>query len=571
MRVDFGGDARAKLLEQLDLALENALVGAEDFLLVFLQRRRDEPLAAGDRLLAVVVRRHRVQIRFRDLDVVAEHAVVAHLQRVDAGARALALFELGDHLLARAADAAQVVELGVEAVADVAAVAHQRTGIVDEAAVDVVAHVDEIVQRAHERSRQRRFACLEEQPDARHDRNRLLQADEIARPGIAERGARDEALEILHAFQDLAELAAVGAAKRELLDGVQAIANAIERDERPQQPGAQQASGHGGDRAVDLVQQGALAAALHRFDNLEVLQRDGIDEQAVGRRLVGDAADVREVGLLRVAQVVRAGRRRPTRPTDGRRGRILRDRSSGTDRAACVARIHARTSTARRASPAADRPPRRAGPGSGRDRRAATISRGRSTITSSASACSPALPAYSAHENSPVVRSSSATPTTGSDPVFRVDSVVRGSDPGQRQEKRGRALVEMLRVGQRTRRHHAHDFAFDDALGFFRIFDLIADGDAEAFLHQAREIRVQGMMRNAAHGNRRALAVFRAGCQRQIEGARRDQRVLVEHLVEVPHAEKQNRVAILLLRVEILPHRRRDVRGVPCGTTGVGM
>ena len=87
MRVGFGGDARAKLLEQLDLPLEDPLVGAEHLFFVFLQRRRDEPLASGDGLLAVVVGRNGVQIRFRDLDVVAEDAVVAHLQRVDARAQ----------------------------------------------------------------------------------------------------------------------------------------------------------------------------------------------------------------------------------------------------------------------------------------------------------------------------------------------------------------------------------------------------------------------------------------------------------------------------------------------------
>ena len=126
MRVDSAATRRAQLLEELDLALEDPFVGAEHLLFVFFQRRRDEPLAAGDRLLAVIVGRNGVQVRLRDLDVVAEHAVVAHLQRVDAGARALALFELGDHLFARSADAAQVVELRVEAVADIAAVAHER-------------------------------------------------------------------------------------------------------------------------------------------------------------------------------------------------------------------------------------------------------------------------------------------------------------------------------------------------------------------------------------------------------------------------------------------------------------
>ena len=76
-------------LEDLELALEDALVGAQHLLLVFLQRRRDEPLAAGDGLLAVIVGGHGAKIRFRDLDVVPEDAVVADLEGGDAGADAL--------------------------------------------------------------------------------------------------------------------------------------------------------------------------------------------------------------------------------------------------------------------------------------------------------------------------------------------------------------------------------------------------------------------------------------------------------------------------------------------------
>ena len=68
------------------------------------------------------------------------------------------------------------------------------------------------------------------------DRERVLQADEIARAGGAERGARDQPLEILDRLDRVAELAALGGAERQLLDGVEAIANRLERDERAQQP-----------------------------------------------------------------------------------------------------------------------------------------------------------------------------------------------------------------------------------------------------------------------------------------------------------------------------------------------
>ena len=138
----------AKLLEELDFALEDPLVGADHLLLVLLQRRRDEPLSAGNRLLAVIVGRNGVQIRFGDLDVVAEDPVIPHLQRADARPRALALLERGDDLLAGAADAAQLVELGIDAVANVAAFAGQCAGLSIRHAVNVVANVGQIVERS---------------------------------------------------------------------------------------------------------------------------------------------------------------------------------------------------------------------------------------------------------------------------------------------------------------------------------------------------------------------------------------------------------------------------------------
>ena len=145
-------------------------------------------------------------------------------------------------------------------------------------------------------------------------------------------------------LQDLAELAAVGAAKGELLDGVETVADPIERDKRAQQPRAQQTPGHGGDRSIDLVQQRTLAAAIHRLDDFEVLERDRVDQQAVRRCLVGDAADVREIGFLRVAQIVeqcagcRHGRRMSIEPEPFEPvGAKLVDQRSG-------ARIRARTS-----------------------------------------------------------------------------------------------------------------------------------------------------------------------------------------------------------------------------------
>ena len=55
--------------------------------------------------------------------------------------------------------------------------------------------------------------------------------------------------------------------------------------------------------------------------------------------------------------------------------------------------------------------------------------------------------------------------------------------------------------------------------------------------------------------------ILGSGRQRQLERARGGERVLVEHLVEIPHPEKDDRVAVLPLGFEILPHGRGRAGG----------
>ncbi len=131
---------------------------------------------------------------------------------------------------------------------------------------------------------------------------------------------------------------------------------------------------------------------------------------------------------------------------------------------------------------------------------------------------------------------------------------------GDGHDERRLARVEIIRVGQRSRRDHANDFALHDAFRFARVLHLIADGDAESLLHQPRDIGVDGVMRHAAHRDPAAGRVLRPRGQRQLERPRGDQRVFVEHLVKVAHPEQQDGVAMLLFGVEILTHRGRRRR-----------
>ncbi len=131
----------------------------------------------------------------------------------------------------------------------------------------------------------------------------------------------------------------------------------------------------------------------------------------------------------------------------------------------------------------------------------------------------------------------------------------------ERHDERRFARVEVIRVGQRAGRDDTDDLAFDDALGFPRILDLVANGDAESFFHEARDVGVHGVKRHAAHRDAAAVCVFRSRGEGQLERTGGDQGVFIEHLVEVAHPKEHDGVPMLLLRVEILTHRRRCRRG----------
>src|SRR5204863_1076024 len=114
-RGDAGGDLGPQRLEQLALARLDALTRGEDRVLVLLERRRDEALAVGDRLSALIVRRHRVEIGLRDFDVIPEDFVEADLERADACPLSLRRLDVRDRVLSAVAERADRIELGVDA------------------------------------------------------------------------------------------------------------------------------------------------------------------------------------------------------------------------------------------------------------------------------------------------------------------------------------------------------------------------------------------------------------------------------------------------------------------------
>ena len=121
-------------------------------------------------------------------------------------------------------------------------------------------------------------------------------------------------------------------------------------------------------------------------------------------------------------------------------------------------------------------------------------------------------------------------------------------------------VVEAGAVDDRAGRDDADDIALDKAFGKRRVLGLLADSDLVALGDEAGDVSVARMVGDTAHRRlilRRLAAVARR--EREIQLARGELCVLVEHLVEVAQAEKEDRILILFLDLQILLHHRRDL------------
>ncbi len=113
----------------------------------------------------------------------------------------------------------------------------------------------------------------------------------------------------------------------------------------------------------------------------------------------------------------------------------------------------------------------------------------------------------------------------------------------------------MVEIGRG--RDDANEVPADHSFRVLRVFHLVADRDLESAADQAADVGVGRVIGDAAHGDGGAARVLLARGERDLEGARRGERVVEEHLVEVAHAEEEDRVRHLALDVVVLTHGGR--------------
>ncbi len=105
-----------------------------------------------------------------------------------------------------------------------------------------------------------------------------------------------------------------------------------------------------------------------------------------------------------------------------------------------------------------------------------------------------------------------------------------------------------------------HHLSPDEALRLLWILNLFANGDTKPPLDQASDVVLGRLDRNPCQRDVGSAAVV-ARRERKPKLTRRHLGVVEEHLVEIPHAEKQYRVAMPRLDLAILLHEGSIRRG----------
>ena len=239
-----------------------------------------------------------------DLDEIAEHVVVAHLQRFDAGRVGVARLQPGDHLAAAVSELAMLIEIAVKTIADEAAVALVQRQLVGERRVkdllDVLGHRFEPRCDSIELLRQAEAGGTGEMRGKRSGRgDGIAHRAEIARTATGKRKPRQRPRQVRRAFQLLAQRLPQPRLAGEIGDGVETRIDGGGIGERAAEPARKLARACAGDGAVDGREQACGARALVRSHKLEIGASCGVDEQQASRRFPARRPHQRRAANLR--------------------------------------------------------------------------------------------------------------------------------------------------------------------------------------------------------------------------------------------------------------------------------
>ena len=531
------------IAEKLILELVQLLLRAEDLVLKLLELLRRVALRPRQGLLPDIVRRHEVLEAVRHLDAVAEDAVKLHLQRLDARALPLPLLELREPLLAVQLRLHVAVRLRVVALADDAAIAARHRRILHDCLVDPLVEllhlVDALVDLLHERGPEE----PELLPDVREHTERLLEGDEIPRVRRLIADLSEQTLEIVDGVQVLRHLLPVDIVPAELLDGVLPREDLRPVDERLLEKAPEHTRAHRGPGLVeDPEQRAALFLLPHRLDELEVPLGRGVDDHVLAACVVADVRDMRDGVLLRLIDIVQRRRGTQAREVPVREADPL-----DTCMEMLLEQLRRRLILVHPVLELRD------------DQIEAVLDEIRVRARDHKRLIAHDLRRLEAAQlvEHLLHRTAGRRQELTGRHIDAADAEARRIVEDAHEEVVLR-LIEPLLGGQCSRCHHADDPPLHESLRKLRILELLRDGHLVARAHEPRHVAVRRMKRDAAHRSPLRLSAVLPG-QHQVQHRRSGLRILIEHLVEIADAIKEDAIRILLFGFEVLRHHRRQL------------
>ena len=542
------------------LHLLDALPGREDQGFILLEFRDDVPFRVGQSLAADVVPGNLGLAGVADLDVIAEHLVVAHLQAPDAGALPFLPFQPGDKAAGFLGLFLELVQLGGKAGANDVAIPGLARRLRGDGRLYQRFQVGHGGKPSPQPAHARRLPAFI--PGGFGVgfsigvlRQRIRQAGDSLQarfqgqqfPGMddAGRGAAQDAFQIGNPGEQGRGGAAPEAVPDEMLHRVQPPLQGRQFHQGLAQPAAQQAPAHGRPGRVQAGQQGKFPAlGPARLEKLQVAPGRSVQGHVRRRGIQVQPVQPRPTALPGAAQVIDNGPSRPdgqgflpSADAKGFQGQDAVMFQQGLLRQVVVegSRVDPRYETGSVLAPFRRLPPCRGLVPQGRD-----DFRGADSLQFQRRF----LHAHLGGGEFP----------GGNIDVSQARRIPLFHHGGQEIVA---LLVQQRRFHRRAGSNHAHHVPFHQPLAGRRVGKLLADGDLVPLLHQPGQVTVQGMGGNAGHRHLQALA-HAAGRKDNFQRLGSGLGVVVESLVEVAQAEKHDGVGVGMFDFQILPANRRQ-------------
>ena len=450
------------------------------------------------------------------------HPVELDLQVGDAGALPLAGFEFQQEGPAVGLDAAQLVELGVEAGGDHAAVAQHRRGLRrDGAGEQVQRHLGrgEFFQHPHQ---QRRLGCAEGGAQLGEAGQAVAQGRQIPRPCAAQRDPGGDALHVRHPAQHPPHR--LDRALAQLADRHVAVGRCGAVAQRVVQGVAQPARAHAGGAAVEQREQRGRRLAAQGLGDLEVAAGGGVEAQEGAVTLGGEGGDVGQRLALGGAGVVeqRRGGGQGHRHLVGPEAGQVAGAEVGGEQAPGGLGVELPVGQ-----------PAQAG-GELLEQRQAQAVGDQHLGRAQALELGGELGRV-AFEHAEVAIGE-VEPRQAQHAAVQVEG----------QQRRVGLVVEQRRVGEGARRDDARHRALHRPLGGARVAHLLGDHHRFAQLDEARQVLLHRVVGHAGHLDRLACGRAARG-EGDVHQPRGLLGVLEEQLVEVAHAVEEEGVGVVLL------------------------